>query len=358
MKVGEKQQCDPQTWTEVKTKKSKRIHPNIYESKIQNSEGQNSVNNSEYSWEIESKHVRKVKEGNHQLSGDSKGLIRPEVKISLEKAEGASIKKTELSMDIKGNEQQTVHIKGSNGTKQQEVRERSWKENSSTERNNQLDNLEKYREANQQWFEKGTLEKDTSKGSNTSTSENVVTNDLNSSKLRTFEGSIILKAQEGASLPLRKAEDTNRNEFEHSTTINRINPQTDHQESSTPKTFASLFNMKDKEGPRQSLKKAEGTNRNESGYSNNQQTDYLQESSKTDQNEPEEMTWETVTKKGSKKSNKSTLEKVDTNSLNSLTTDKFIPQWQRIAQEKANKNNRQKKMGYPGVEQWQDKKAP
>ncbi len=96
----------------------------------------------------------------------------------MEKAEGASIKKTELSMDIKGNEQQTVHIKGSNGTKQQEVKERSWKEKSSTERNNQLDNLEKYGEANQQWFEKGTLEKDTSKGSNTSTSENVVTNDL------------------------------------------------------------------------------------------------------------------------------------------------------------------------------------
>ncbi|OWW63824.1 hypothetical protein F521_05580 [Enterococcus hirae 67-03-C5] len=93
MKVGEKQQRDPQTWTEVKTKKSKRIHPNIYESKIQNSEGQNSENNSEYWWGIESKHVRKVKEGNHQLSGDSKGLIRPEVKISLEKAEGASIKK-------------------------------------------------------------------------------------------------------------------------------------------------------------------------------------------------------------------------------------------------------------------------
>ncbi|EMF0147848.1 hypothetical protein NXO50_000365 [Enterococcus hirae] len=200
LKVGEKQQRDPQTWTEVKTKKSKRIHPNIYESKIQNSEGQNSENNSEYWWEIESKHVRKVKEGNHQLSGDSKGLIRPEVKISLEKAEGASIKKTELSMDIKGNEQQTVHIKGSNGTKQQEVKERSWKENSSTERNNQLDNLEKYREANQQWFEKGTLEKDTSKGSSTSTSENVVTNDLNSSKLRNFEGSIILKAKEGATL--------------------------------------------------------------------------------------------------------------------------------------------------------------
>ncbi|EOS7734094.1 hypothetical protein FK425_RS03000 [Enterococcus hirae] len=343
LKVGEKQQRDPQTWTEVKTKKSKRIHPNIYESKTQNSEGQNSENNSEYWWEIESKHVRKVKEGNHQLSGDSKGLIRPEVKISLEKTEGASIKKTELSMDIKGNEQQTVHIKGSNGTKQQEVKERSWKENSSTERNNQLDNLEKYGEANQQWFEKGTLEKDTSKGSNTSTSENVVTNDLKSSKLRTFEGSIILKAKEGASLPLSKAEDTNRDESEHSTTINRINPQTDHQESSTLKTFASLFNMKAKEGESLSLKKAEDTNRTESKLSTtingkDQQTDH-----QADQSESEEMTWETVTRKGSKKSNKSnksTLEKVDTNRLSSFTTDKNSPQRQRIAQEKATKNNR------------------
>ena len=187
------------------------------------------------------------------------------------------------------------------------------------------------------------MEKDTSKGSNTSTSENVVTNDLKSSELRTFEGSIILKAKEGASLPLRKAEDTNRNEFEHSTTINRINPQTDHQESSTLKTFASLFNMKAKEGESLSLKKAEDTNRTESKLSTtingkDQQTDH-----QADQSESEEMTWETVTRKGSKKSNKSnksTLEKVDTNRLSSFTTDKNSPQRQRIAQEKATKNNR------------------
>lgn len=153
---------------------------------------------------------------------------------------------------------------------------------------------------------------------------------------------------------MSKAEDTNRNKSEHSTTINRINPQTEHQESSTPRTFASLFDMKAKEGESLSLKKAEDTNRTESKLSTtingkDQQTDH-----QTDQNEPEEMTWETVTKKGSKKSskssksNKSTLEKVDTNSLNSLTTDKFIPQWQRIAQEKANQNNRQKKNGVSG----------
>lgn len=109
--------------------------------------------------------------------------------------------------------------------------------------------------------------------------------------------------------------------------------------------------MKAKEGESLSLKKAEDTNRTESKLSTTINGKYQQTDHQADQSEPEEMTWETVTKKGSKKSNKSnksTLEKVDTNSLNSLTTDKFIPQWQRIAQEKANQNNRQKKNGVSG----------
>ncbi|EOS8001322.1 hypothetical protein DW624_RS12375 [Enterococcus hirae] len=209
-----------------------------------------------------------------------------------------------------------------------------------------------------------------SKRNNKSNSEKNATNDLRSSDPRTSTSSIDMKVEKNASLLLekakdisltntkktvpsmnskgneqqtvhmRKAEDTNRNEFEHSTTINRINPQTDHQESSTLKTFASLFNMKAKEGESLSLKKAEDINRTQSKLSTtingkDQQTDH-----QADQSEPEEMTWETVTRKGSKKSNKSTLEKVDTNRLSSFTTDKNSPQRQRIAQEKATKNNR------------------
>ncbi|NAE40702.1 hypothetical protein GUJ13_01010 [Enterococcus hirae] len=352
-------QHDPQVWIEGQTNSSERTNWNKDESKMQSPEEPNRENNSDYCREIESKQVMTVKEGENQQSGDSKGKDKGDASLPLEKAEDISLTNIKKTENSKKNDHQTEQIE----------------ETSKKHQNKQ---------------KKMTGKKVTRKGSkrnNKSNSEKNATNDLRSSDPRTSTSSIDMKVEKNASLLLekakdisltntkktvpsmnskeneqqtvhmRKAEDTNRNESEHSTTINRINSQTDHQESSTLKTFASLFNMKDKEGPRQSLKKAEGINRSESEHlmtinRNNQQTDYLQESSKTDQSEPEEMTWETVTKKGSKKSNKSnksTLEKVDTNSLNSLTTDKFIPQWQRIAQEKANKNNRQNKNGVSGL---------
>ncbi|EOS8095807.1 hypothetical protein DSH88_RS14335 [Enterococcus hirae] len=337
-------QHDPQVWIEVQTNSSERTNWNKDESKMQSPEEPNRENNSDYCREIESKQVMTVKEGDNQQSGDFKGTDKGDASLPLEKAEDISLTNIKKTENSKKNDHQTEQIE----------------ETSKKHQNKQ---------------KKMTGKKVTRKGSkrnNKSNSEKNATNDLRSSDPRTSTSSIDMKVEKNASLLLekakdisltntkktvpsmnskgneqqtvhmRKAEDTNRNESEHSTTINRINPQTEHQESSTPRTFASLFDMKAKEGASLSLKKAEGTNRTESKLSTtingkDQQTDH-----QADQSESEEMTWETVTRKGSQRSNKSTSEKVGTNNLTYLT------QCQRIAQKEATKNNRQKKNGVSG----------